>query len=86
MPGRTTCGGSYPEFGLRRVLLGGAIGLALASALRRAIAGLLFGVASTDPATLAVVLTVLVVVGVAAAWLPARRAMRVDPNVALRFE
>ena len=74
------------EFGLRRVLLGGAIGLALASALRRAIAGLLFGVASTDPATLAVVLTVLVVVGVAAAWLPARRAMRVDPNVALRFE
>jgi ABC-type antimicrobial peptide transport system permease subunit len=64
------------EFGLRRVLAGGAIGLALASALRRAIAGLLFGVAPTDPATLAVVLTVLVTVGVAAAWLPARRAMR----------
>jgi ABC-type antimicrobial peptide transport system permease subunit len=48
--------------------------------------GLLFGVAPHDPATLGAVALIIAAVGVAACWLPAARAARVDPAVALRAE
>ena len=70
------------------VLLGiglavGVLGALMASRLMR---GLLFGVAPHDPATLAGVTVIIAAVGVAACWLPAARAARVDPAVALRAE
>jgi putative ABC transport system permease protein len=64
-------------------LLLGVIG---ALALRRVLASVLFGVAPTDPAIFATVLLVLSVVGLLACYLPAHRATRVDPLVALRQE
>jgi putative ABC transport system permease protein len=67
-------------------LVGLAIGLAVAAAGSRAIAGLLYGIAPTDPVAFAAVAAVLAGVAVAAAYLPARRATRVDPMEALRSE
>jgi ABC-type antimicrobial peptide transport system permease subunit len=72
--------------GLRVSLLGLALGLAAAVYLARAASSLLFGVSATDPSTLAAVSLLLIIVGAAACYFPARRAMRVDPNVALRQE
>jgi predicted permease len=70
-----------------RVTLGGvAAGLLAALALGRVLSGLLFGVASRDAATYLLVAAVTSVVALAASWLPARRATRVDPLVALRAE
>jgi putative ABC transport system permease protein len=63
-----------------------AIGIAGALALTRVLSKLLFGVTPTDPATFAAVALLLVAVAVTASWLPARRAMRVDPVLALREE
>jgi ABC-type antimicrobial peptide transport system permease subunit len=61
-------------------------GLLVALVAARAIAHLLFGVAPSDPWTLLVVLMVVASVAALAVWLPARRASRVDPIVALRCE
>jgi len=72
--------------GLILVLAGVAFGLAGAFALTRVVASQLFGVTTTDPATFVVVPLALVVVALLASWLPARRAARVDPMVALRAE
>jgi putative ABC transport system permease protein len=68
------------------LLLGLAIGIPAALALMRFLSTLLFGIAPTDPLTFAAVALLLALVTLAAAYLPARRAMRVDPVVALRSE
>lgn len=72
--------------GLRPVLIGIAGGMLGGIALSRVLKALLFQTKPTDPTTYAVVITVIVCTGLAACWLPARRAIRVEPNQALRNE
>ena len=72
--------------GLLLALGGIGIGLAMTLLLARIVAGLLYGIAATDPLTLTAVCVTIAGVCVAASYLPARRAMRVDPMVALRHE
>ncbi|HEX6057437.1 MAG TPA: ABC transporter permease [Gemmatimonadaceae bacterium] len=72
--------------GTRLALIGVAIGAVGALAGGRALASHLYGVSASDPATLAGVAVTLVAVAALASWLPARRATRVDPVVALRVE
>jgi len=71
---------------VRLTAIGLAAGVALALALSRAIAGLLFGTTSTDPTTFAGVTAVLALAALAAAYLPARRAARIAPTDALRYQ
>jgi putative ABC transport system permease protein len=71
---------------IRLVLLGLAVGIPAALLLTRYLATLLFATRPGDPQTFAAVALLLLLVALAAAWLPARRAMRVDPIVALRCE
>jgi len=72
--------------GLRLTALGLAFGLAGALVLARLMSSLLYGVAPRDPATLAGVAILLAAVALLASYIPARRAMRVDPMTALRYE
>jgi len=72
--------------GLRLTLVGVAIGATGALALTRAMRGLLYGVSPTDPFTFAGVVLVLAVVALLASYLPARRAAKIDPMAALRYE
>ena len=72
--------------GLRLSALGVAIGLAASVAATRGLTALLFGVTAGDPLTYAAVAAVLVATALAACYVPARRAARVDPLVALRYE
>jgi len=72
--------------GARAALLGIAAGIAAALVLTRLMASLLFDVSATDPLTYLAVATLLTLVALSASYIPARRAMRVDPMVALRHE
>jgi len=72
--------------GMLVILIGLAIGFASSLALTRFLSSLLFGVTATDPITFVAVAVLLAVVALAACYIPARRAMRVDPIVALRYE
>jgi putative ABC transport system permease protein len=72
--------------GLKLVVIGVAIGLIGSLAMTRMMASLLFGVSATDPMIFTGVASLLIIVAVLACWIPARRAAKVDPMIALRTE
>ncbi len=73
-------------YGVKLVVAGIAIGLVAAFALTRVMSTLLFGVTATDPTTFTLISLLLVAVAAIASYIPARRATRVNPIIALRYE
>jgi predicted permease len=71
---------------MKLILIGVALGVAAALALTKAMASLLYGVSAADPLIFLSVVALLMIVSLAACYVPVRRAMRVDPMVALRYE
>ena len=84
--GRGEVVGMIVREGLAMAAAGSAVGLAGAFALTRLMARLLYGVGPTDAVTFVAVPVLLALVAIAASWLPARRAVRIDPIAALRNE
>jgi putative ABC transport system permease protein len=78
--------GMVLRMGLWLVGIGLAVGLAAGLAANKVLASEVWGVTARDPLTFAAVAVVVLGAGIAACWFPARRATRVDPTVALRFE
>jgi putative ABC transport system permease protein len=76
----------FMQQGMRLVLFGLIIGLGGAFVLTRLMSSLLFGVSATDKVTFILVALGLMIAGICACYLPARRATKVDPLVALRYE
>ena len=72
--------------GILLVLIGASIGIAAALGVTRFISSMLYGLRANDPVTFAAVAILLTLVALAACYIPVRRAMRVDPTVALRYE
>jgi putative ABC transport system permease protein len=72
--------------GLRLALIGAGLGAVFGLAATGAMRSLLYGVSATDPVTFAAVVCVVTLTGGFASYIPARRALRVDPLVALRYE
>jgi len=72
--------------GVRMAVVGVTIGVAASLGFTQLMAGMLYGVSPADPITFIGVAAILTLVALAACYMPARRAMRVDPNVALRYE
>lgn len=72
--------------GVRLVVAGMAIGIGVSLVLGRLMGTQLVGVTAHDPATLATTTLLLMMTAAVACWIPARRASRVDPMVALRYE
>jgi ABC-type antimicrobial peptide transport system permease subunit len=68
------------------IALGVGVGLAAAMATTRLVGALLFRLSPTDPLTIALATLLMIVVAALAGYLPARRASRIDPMVALRYE
>ena len=72
--------------GMKMATIGAVAGLIASLALTRLMKGMLFGVSANDPLTFAAVALLLMMVALVACWIPARRATKVDPMVALRCE